>query len=172
LSELKWMYTTPLRNRVEFCHPEDAAQLWRYVGDLACSATGGIHNYGAFHGGGSPIMEAIAITSQYDIESRKKLVKQISRFALTKGLPEPTAKSDAPDAESEGPTPDFDDPKVMRAMSELERDMEHLDENNPRHMAHVMKKMKEASRPARCPRKWTSPSNASKPAKTRRRSKL
>ena len=26
--------------------PEDAAQLWRYVGDLACSATGGIHNYG------------------------------------------------------------------------------------------------------------------------------
>ena len=28
-------------------------------------------------------------------------------------------------------------------MSELERDMEHLDENNPRHMAHVMRKMKD-----------------------------
>jgi UDP-glucose 4-epimerase len=25
LSELKWMYTLPLRNRVEFCHPEDTA---------------------------------------------------------------------------------------------------------------------------------------------------
>jgi aromatic ring hydroxylase len=58
--------------------PENAAQLWRYVGDLLCSATGGIHQFGAFHGGGSPIMEAIAITTQYDIESRKKLVKKIA----------------------------------------------------------------------------------------------
>jgi len=45
-------------------HPEDAAQLWHYVDDLACSAAGGSHDYGAFHGGGSPIMEAIAITTQ------------------------------------------------------------------------------------------------------------
>lgn len=58
--------------------PENAAQLWRYVGDLLCSATGGIQNFGAFHGGGSPIMEAIAITSQYDIELRKNLVKKIA----------------------------------------------------------------------------------------------
>jgi len=36
--------------------------------------------------------------------------------------------------------PDFDDPRMMRAMSELERDMEHLDENNPKHMAHMMRK--------------------------------
>jgi hypothetical protein len=28
-------------------------------------------------------------------------------------------------------------------MAEMERDMEHLDENNPRHMAHLMKKMKD-----------------------------
>ena len=27
-------------------------------------------------------------------------------------------------------------------MAEMERDMEHLDENNPKHMAHLMKKMK------------------------------
>ena len=39
---------------------------------------------------------------------------------------------------------DMDDPRIMRAMSEMERDMEHLDENNPRHMAHLMRKMKEA----------------------------
>jgi hypothetical protein len=38
--------------------------------------------------------------------------------------------------------PDFDDPKVTRAMEEMERDLAHLDENNPRHMAHLMKKMK------------------------------
>jgi aromatic ring hydroxylase len=57
---------------------ENQAQLWRYVGDLLCSATGGIHNLGAYHGGGSPIMESIAITTQYDIEERKQLVKGIA----------------------------------------------------------------------------------------------
>lgn len=41
------------------------------------------------------------------------------------------------------PMPDMNDPKVMRAMAEMERDMEHMDENNPRHMAHMMKKMKD-----------------------------
>jgi len=71
----------------------------------------------------------------------KKMSKQVSRFAMTKGLKEPAAK-----AESEGggpPMPDFDDPRMARAMAEMERDMEHLDENNPRHMAHLMKKMKD-----------------------------
>lgn len=57
---------------------EDQAQLWRYLGDRLCSAYGGISNFGAYHGGGSPIMEQIAITTQYDIESRKKLVKYIA----------------------------------------------------------------------------------------------
>jgi len=58
--------------------PEDQAQFWRYLGDALCSATGGIVNVGNYHGGGSPIMEQIAITTQYDIESRKKLVKYIA----------------------------------------------------------------------------------------------
>jgi aromatic ring hydroxylase len=57
---------------------EDQAQFWRYLGDILCSATGGIVNVGNYHGGGSPIMEQIAITTQYDIESRKKLVKHIA----------------------------------------------------------------------------------------------
>jgi aromatic ring hydroxylase len=57
---------------------EDQAQFWRYLGDVLCSATGGIHNVGGYHGGGSPVMEQIAITTQYDIESRKKLVKYIA----------------------------------------------------------------------------------------------
>jgi aromatic ring hydroxylase len=34
--------------------------------------------YGAYHGGGSPIMEQIAITSQYDIEAKKDIVRTIS----------------------------------------------------------------------------------------------
>ena len=57
---------------------EDQANFWRFMGDVLCSATGGIHNIGNYHGGGSPVMEQIAITTQYDIESRKKLVKYIA----------------------------------------------------------------------------------------------
>jgi len=58
--------------------PENAAQFWRYVGDMYCSATGGVHLFGSYHGGGSPIMESIAITTQYDIDYRKELVKKVA----------------------------------------------------------------------------------------------
>ncbi|MBN1848298.1 MAG: aromatic ring hydroxylase [Deltaproteobacteria bacterium] len=57
---------------------EDQAQFWRYLGDLLCSATGGILNVGGYHGGGSPVMEQIAITTQYDIESRKDIVRHLA----------------------------------------------------------------------------------------------
>jgi putative FmdB family regulatory protein len=70
----------------------------------------------------------------------KKLKKELSRFAMTRGLAEPAAEGDAGE---EGPMPDMDDPRIARAMSEMERDMEHLDENNPKHMAHMMRKMKD-----------------------------
>ncbi len=78
---------------------EDQAQLWRYLGDMLCSATGGINCVGNYHGGGSPVMEQIAITTQYDIESRKKLVKYIAgmsegdREALSKQIPQPAKAS-------------------------------------------------------------------------------
>ena len=80
----------------------------------------------------------------------KKLSKQVSRFAMTKGLKEPVAKSEM--AGNEPPMPDLDDPRVERAMMEMERDMEHLDENNPRHMAHMMKKMKDLMPPGSMPK--------------------
>jgi aromatic ring hydroxylase len=57
---------------------KNAAQFWRYLGDVLCSATGGIMNVGNYHGGGSPVMEQVAITTQYDIEERKKLVKYLA----------------------------------------------------------------------------------------------
>jgi aromatic ring hydroxylase len=74
LKELLYKYITRNPN----ISPENAAQFWRYVGDLYCSATGGVHLFGSYHGGGSPIMENIAITTQYDIESRKDMVKKIA----------------------------------------------------------------------------------------------
>ena len=70
---------------------------------------------------------------------------------MTKGLKEPAAKGDADEGDG-GPMPDFEDPRMMRAMSELERDMEHLDENNPKHMAHMMRKMKAVMPPGSVPK--------------------
>jgi len=80
----------------------------------------------------------------------KKLSKQVSRFAMTRGLKEPAAKTETEGGEP--PMPDLDDPRVERAMMELERDMEHLDENNPRHMAHMMRKMKDLMPPGTMPK--------------------
>lgn len=81
----------------------------------------------------------------------KKMSKQISRFALSRKSKEPAAGSEGAD-EGGPPMPDFDDPRVARAMAEMERDMEHLDENNPRHMARMMKKMKDLMPPGSVPK--------------------
>jgi putative FmdB family regulatory protein len=80
----------------------------------------------------------------------KKMEKQMSGFAMLRGAKEPGAG--AGDQAEGGPAPDMDDPRVMRAMSEIERDMEHLDENNPKHMAHMMRKMKDLMPPGTIPK--------------------
>jgi putative FmdB family regulatory protein len=71
----------------------------------------------------------------------RKMTKQVSSFAMPRGVQEPSAAAGS--APGRGPRPDMDDPRLMQAMSEMERDMEHLDENNPKHMAHMIKKMKD-----------------------------
>lgn len=71
----------------------------------------------------------------------KKMAKQMSSFATLKGVKEPSAST--PGDAGGPPMPDMDDPRVMRAMSEIERDMSSMDENNPKHMAHMMRKMKD-----------------------------
>jgi putative FmdB family regulatory protein len=76
----------------------------------------------------------------------KKMVKEVSLFAAPRGAVEAPAGAAGP---AEGP--DLDDPRVERAMTELERDMEHLDENNPRQMAHLMRKMKDIMPPGSVP---------------------
>ncbi len=70
------------------------------------------------------------------------MVKQMSGFAMPRGSQEPSNPGDDEGA-GEPPMPDFDDRRMMRAMGEMERDMSHLDENNPKHMAHMMRKMKD-----------------------------
>jgi 4-hydroxybutyryl-CoA dehydratase/vinylacetyl-CoA-Delta-isomerase len=46
--------------------------------DFTCSAAGASINYAGVHGGGSPIMEQIAITSQFDMKLRKNIVKKLA----------------------------------------------------------------------------------------------
>lgn len=70
------------------------------------------------------------------------MTKQMSSFAMPRGTKE-SAAPDESGAGPEGPMPDLDDPRMTRAMNEMERDMAHLDENNPKHMAHMMRKMKD-----------------------------
>ncbi len=82
----------------------------------------------------------------------KDMKKQVSRFAMPRGLSEPATKAKAGEEGDEGPMPDFEDPRVERAMMELERDMEHMDENNPKHMAHMMRKMKDLMPPGTVPK--------------------
>ena len=77
----------------------------------------------------------------------KKLAKQMSRFAALSASTKSSENTGADDATGG----EFDDPRLMRAMSELERDMEHLDENNPRHMAHMIRKMKDLMPPGTAP---------------------
>ena len=79
-----------------------------------------------------------------------KLVKQISPFALTRGRSE--VEPADPSGEPGSGSLDADDATLARAMAEMERDMEHLDENNPRHMAHLMRKMKDLMPPGSMPK--------------------
>ena len=80
----------------------------------------------------------------------KKLKKEVSRFAMTRGLKGTVATSGG--EEGGPPMPDLDDTRVERAMMEMERDMDQLDENNPKHMARMMKKMKDIMPPGSMPK--------------------
>jgi len=82
----------------------------------------------------------------------RKMIKQISRFAAMRRPAESAVKGETEG--DEGPMPDFDDPRMARAMAEMERDMDHLDENNPRHMAHMMRKMKDLMPPGSVPKEF------------------
>ena len=57
---------------------EDQIKFWMFFADYTCTGIAGAMNYGNYHGGGSPIMEQIAITSQYDLRLREHLVQYLS----------------------------------------------------------------------------------------------
>ena len=80
----------------------------------------------------------------------RKMARQMSRFALSRGLQAPPSHQHG--ADDDASRPGLDDARAEHAMQELERDMDHLDENNPKHMAHVMRKMKDLLPPGTTPK--------------------
>jgi aromatic ring hydroxylase len=64
---------------------DDQIKFWYQLIDFSCSHSGGSLNYGSYHGGGSPIMEQIAITTQYDINTRKDMVKFLAGMTSRTG---------------------------------------------------------------------------------------
>jgi putative FmdB family regulatory protein len=69
--------------------------------------------------------------------ARPKLERKVSRFAISKKRAE--AGSD-----DEG-MPDLDDARMERVMEELARESENMDENDPRQVARMMRKLHESA---------------------------
>jgi len=74
--------TGPLLNKYMMRNPNVSAEnqhrLFRALGDLVCSGLAGVQQIAGIHGGGSPVMEEIAILGGYDLEAKKKLVKRLA----------------------------------------------------------------------------------------------
>jgi 4-hydroxyphenylacetate 3-monooxygenase/4-hydroxybutyryl-CoA dehydratase/vinylacetyl-CoA-Delta-isomerase len=57
---------------------EKLHRIFRFISDFSCSSMGGWAQYAGVHGGGSPVMEKIGIRSDYDLESKKRIVKYLA----------------------------------------------------------------------------------------------
>jgi len=66
---------------------------------------------------------------------RKRLDRQVSIFSISRGR----------EQGGEGDLPDIDESAMERVMAELARDADKLDENDPRQMAGLMRKMYDAT---------------------------
>ena len=75
-------YTGPLLKKYMKRDPsvsaENQEKLWRMVADITSSEYSGLLQYAHLHGGGSPVMESIALLKEYDLEERKSIVKYLA----------------------------------------------------------------------------------------------
>jgi len=58
--------------------PEIAHRIWRLVENLTASSMAAWYQIAGVHGGGSPIMETIALNQGYDYESKKNIAKYLA----------------------------------------------------------------------------------------------
>ena len=68
---------------------------------------------------------------------RPKLERRVSRFAISKGQSKPPEPSQA--------MPDIDESRMEQAMEQLAGEAEGMDEDNPRQMARMMRKLYEGA---------------------------
>jgi 4-hydroxyphenylacetate 3-monooxygenase/4-hydroxybutyryl-CoA dehydratase/vinylacetyl-CoA-Delta-isomerase len=57
---------------------EDVHRLYRMISDEICSTHAGVAQIAGVHGGGSPMMEEIAILKQYDLKHKKEIAKYLA----------------------------------------------------------------------------------------------
>ncbi|NOQ18056.1 MAG: aromatic ring hydroxylase [Dehalococcoidales bacterium] len=58
--------------------PDVAHRIWRLVENLTASSMAAWYQIAGVHGGGSPIMETIALNQDYDYESKKNIAKYLA----------------------------------------------------------------------------------------------
>jgi len=61
---------------------EDQHRCFRMIGDAICSGMTGVMQIAGLHGGGSPVMETIAILGNYDLEAKKNIAKHLAGIPL------------------------------------------------------------------------------------------
>lgn len=61
---------------------ENQHRLFRMISDLLASSWSGVELAGQYHGGGSPIMETIGLLRDYDMNSKKNVVKYLAGIKL------------------------------------------------------------------------------------------
>lgn len=57
---------------------ENQHRCFRLISDALCSSIGGVSLIAGLHGGGSPVMEAITLLKNYDLESKKQIAKNLA----------------------------------------------------------------------------------------------
>jgi len=58
--------------------PEVSHRIWRLVENLTASSMAAWYEIAGVHGGGSPVMETIALNQDYDYESRKNIARYLA----------------------------------------------------------------------------------------------
>lgn len=71
-----WLEKYIVRN--QNLSPEESQRIWRLVENLAASSISSWYEIAGVHGGGSPVMETIALNQSYDYESRKNIAKYLA----------------------------------------------------------------------------------------------
>jgi len=58
--------------------PEDSHRVWRFIENIGASPMAHWYAIAGVHGGGSPIMETIALNAEYDYEAKKNIAKYLA----------------------------------------------------------------------------------------------